>query len=70
MASSPDTKLNKQLTCSYNSFSGSSHLADGSIDVTCDENQKRGERTHAAEIFDIPSSPLKIFCCLGPLIYI
>ncbi|KAL6111459.1 uncharacterized protein ACO6RY_08436 [Pungitius sinensis] len=41
METSPETKLNQQLMCSYNSFCGSSNLADGSNDVTCDENQNR-----------------------------
>ncbi|XP_059184355.1 glutathione hydrolase 7-like isoform X1 [Centropristis striata] len=36
---SPETKLNKQSTFSYNSFSGSSRLTDGSSDFTCDLNE-------------------------------
>ncbi|KAK9529471.1 hypothetical protein VZT92_013560 [Zoarces viviparus] len=39
MEFSPETKLNKQLIFSYNSFAGSSELADGSSDFTCDLNK-------------------------------
>lgn len=46
MAVSPETKLNKPSTCSYNSFADSFQSANGLSpgDVTCDWNKKHGER--------------------------
>ncbi|XP_054473509.1 glutathione hydrolase 7-like isoform X2 [Anoplopoma fimbria] len=55
MEVSPEAKLNKQLHFSYNSFAGSSQLADGSSDFTCGLNKKH-DRSHLPK--DIPLKQL------------
>ncbi|XP_037643517.1 glutathione hydrolase 7-like isoform X2 [Sebastes umbrosus] len=55
MDASPGTKLNKQLTFSYNSFAGSSEVADDSSDFTCDLNQNH-DLSHLPK--DIPLKQL------------
>ncbi|XP_031704454.1 glutathione hydrolase 7-like isoform X2 [Anarrhichthys ocellatus] len=69
MEVSPETKLNKQLIFSYNSFAGSSELADGSSDFTCDLN--KNDLSHLPK--DVPlkqlasGSPNVLDCSLSDL---